>query len=122
MNELLSEAGATAGARFASVQAPVALCRLAALPKPIAEGGRNSTLTRLGGALRRQGLDEGALATALLDENARRCEPPLPDEEVVGIARSLARYDPCTRCCASTVPIGATPSASSTPTATICAI
>ena len=94
VNELLAEAGATSGARFAAVQAPVALCRLSALPKPIAEGGRNSTLTRLGGALRRQGLDEGALATALLDENARRCEPPLPDEEVVGIARSLARYEP----------------------------
>jgi hypothetical protein len=60
----------------------------------ITEGGRNVTLTRLAGAMRRQGADEETLLVALLDTNARRCDPPLPDDEVRRIATSIARKAP----------------------------
>jgi len=58
----------------------------------IQEGCRNQTLTSLAGRLRRQGFDEAELAAALLGINHQRCEPPLPDEEVLRIASSICRY------------------------------
>lgn len=60
----------------------------------IAEGQRNSRLASIGGALRRYGADEDAILTALMDVNARQCQPPLPADEVYVIARSVARYAP----------------------------
>jgi Bifunctional DNA primase/polymerase, N-terminal/Primase C terminal 1 (PriCT-1)/Helix-turn-helix domain len=59
---------------------------------PILEGARNLTLTRLAGRLKRTGLDDGALATALFEHNARRCKPPLGQAEVARIARSAAGW------------------------------
>jgi hypothetical protein len=35
-----------------------------------------------------------AIEAALLEENRRRCDPPLPDAEVLQIAASVARYPP----------------------------
>lgn len=61
---------------------------------PIGEGGRNDTLTRIAGGLRRQGMGEAAIAAALHATNAERCVPPLPDSEVDKIAASVARYEP----------------------------
>jgi KaiC/GvpD/RAD55 family RecA-like ATPase len=58
------------------------------------EGARNSTLTSLAGVMRREGMAPEALEAALLAENAKRCDPPLPDDEVRRIARSVARYEP----------------------------
>ena len=55
----------------------------------IREGERNATLTRLAGALRAQGVDEGGLIAALRGLNTAECRPPLPDAEVVAIARSI---------------------------------
>ncbi|HEY1293643.1 MAG TPA: AAA family ATPase [Chloroflexota bacterium] len=66
----------------------------AAVDGEITDGGRNVTLTRMAGAMRRQGFDEDAIAVALLDTNARRCKPPLPDRTVRRIAQSVARYEP----------------------------
>jgi putative DNA primase/helicase len=57
-------------------------------------GGRNVHLTSLAGRLRRGGMTEVALARALLAENAAVCDPPLPEEEVRGIASSVCRYAP----------------------------
>jgi hypothetical protein len=57
-------------------------------------GGRNVGLTSLAGRLRRAGLAEGEIAAALLTANRERCSPPLPDREVLAIARSIARYTP----------------------------
>ena len=54
--------------------------RKAPSPAPGAEipaGGRNQTLTALAGSLRRQGVGEGTIGAALLEEN-KRCAPPLP--------------------------------------------
>lgn len=61
---------------------------------PIAPGGRNGALTRLAGAMRRQGADRDALLDALRRTNATRCEPPLDDAEVGRIVDSVVRYDP----------------------------
>jgi hypothetical protein len=61
---------------------------------PIGEGRRNSTLTRMGGAMRRVGMGEEEIAAGLLAVNERRCDPPLPEAEVKKIAASMTRYAP----------------------------
>jgi putative DNA primase/helicase len=60
----------------------------------IETGRRNSTLTSLAGTMRQRGFSESAIEAALLAENHGRCLPPLDDEEVSRIARSVARYPP----------------------------
>lgn len=59
---------------------------------PFPEGTRNHSLTRLAGIMVARGMDEDELLAALLHENAVRCVPPLPDREVIAIARSVGRY------------------------------
>jgi replicative DNA helicase len=76
-------------------------------PKPISEkafqdgsqevyaaGSRNQTLTSLAGSMRRRGMSEEAICTALIQENSVKCIPPLPIAEVYIIAKSVSRYDP----------------------------
>lgn len=58
----------------------------------ITEGGRNDTLFRLAASLRAKGLTVDAIQAALLVENAAKCIPPLPAEEVKHIAQSTGRY------------------------------
>jgi putative DNA primase/helicase len=60
----------------------------------IPSGQRNNALTRLAGTMRRPGMSETAILAALLEENERRCEPPLPRAEVERISTSIARYQP----------------------------
>ncbi|MCH8083452.1 MAG: primase C-terminal domain-containing protein [Myxococcales bacterium] len=60
----------------------------------IPEGSRNETLARLAGSMRHRGMGVEAMEAALLAENACRCDPPLPDAEVRGIAQSISRYPP----------------------------
>ena len=85
------------------VFADVPHCLLDALQEPvhripttlsegIAEGGRNDTLFRLASSLRAKGLTEEAIEAALKVENAAKCSPPLPADEVVRIAQSVGRY------------------------------
>ncbi|HQK95601.1 MAG TPA: phage/plasmid primase, P4 family [Armatimonadota bacterium] len=61
---------------------------------PIPQGTRNATLCSIGGSLRRKGLSEAAIGAALRVVNLERCQPPLPEAEVVRIAASVARYEP----------------------------
>ncbi|MBI4340460.1 MAG: primase C-terminal domain-containing protein [Chloroflexi bacterium] len=61
---------------------------------PVLEGSRNAHLTRVAGALRRQGCETGVILDALQAENDTRCRPPLPDREVQAIAKSIAHYPP----------------------------
>jgi AAA domain/Bifunctional DNA primase/polymerase, N-terminal/Primase C terminal 1 (PriCT-1) len=61
------------------------------------QGARNATLTSVAGVMRREGMALDALEAALLVENAARCSPPLPDDEVRRIARSVARYEPAVK-------------------------
>ena len=64
-------------------------------PEPvIPEGKRNSTLASLAGGMRYRGFTGEAIEAALLEENRQRCDPPLSDAEVGGIARSIASYPP----------------------------
>lgn len=56
------------------------------------EGGRNEGLARLAGRLRHIGCTTSEIAAALLAVNRERCVPPLPDDEVRGIAGSIGRY------------------------------
>jgi putative DNA primase/helicase len=62
-------------------------------PARIPDGTRNDTLTSLAGSMRRRGMTESAIRSALLVENADRCTPPLPEDDVQAIARSVARYN-----------------------------
>jgi len=64
----------------------------------IREGARNSTLISLAGTMRRRGMSEKAIRSALLEENRERCTPPLPDAEVEVIAKSAGRYEPSSPC------------------------
>jgi hypothetical protein len=52
-------------------------------------GGRDNGLTRLAGKLRRQGLDEDAIAEALWRHNLKYCTPPLERCDIDRIARSI---------------------------------
>lgn len=61
---------------------------------PIIAGGRNAHLTSLAGTLRRPGCSQEVLEAALMAENKTRCKPPLSDDEVRTIAKSVARYEP----------------------------
>lgn len=60
----------------------------------IPTGQRNNTLTKLAGKLRRAGLSQNEIEAVLLAANRERCRPPLPDNEVQTIARSVGRYAP----------------------------
>ena len=44
--------------------------------------------------MRRRGASQVAIEAELLTENLEKCEPPLPEDEVKAIARSVARYAP----------------------------
>ena len=59
---------------------------------PILEGGRDNTLTSIGGKLRHAGLDYAEIESALLRINEERCKPPMSSEDVTRIARSVSRY------------------------------
>ncbi len=56
-------------------------------------GNRNAHLTSLAGSMRRRAMSEAAIAAGLKAENAALPDP-LPESEVEGIARSIARYEP----------------------------
>jgi hypothetical protein len=61
-------------------------------PALISEGSRNSELARIAGQLRRAGLSETEMREILRGRNKDLCHPPLEDEEVAQIARSLSGY------------------------------
>ena len=62
--------------------------------KTLTEGKRNAALTSLAGSMRWCGMSEAAILAALLAENRGRCDPPLDDQEVKGIAVSISQYPP----------------------------
>jgi len=64
------------------------------IPEVIKEGSRNETLTSLAGSLRHRGMPEGVILEVLLTVNKRHCAPPLPEQEIKSIARSVGRYHP----------------------------
>ncbi|NRA37897.1 MAG: bifunctional DNA primase/polymerase [Planctomycetes bacterium] len=60
----------------------------------IPDGQRNSTLVSLAGNMRRCGMGEEEICSALLVTNTTRCNPPMDEAEVKRIARSISRYEP----------------------------
>jgi hypothetical protein len=81
--------GAAASGKDGSGSAPREV-----LAGSIREGRRNVALASVAGSLRDRGLDVGTIGAVLLEVNGRRCAPPLEDEEVLDIARSVGRYRP----------------------------
>jgi hypothetical protein len=63
------------------------------LKEPVMDGQRNVTMTRLAGSLRYWGLDEESMLVVLLALNDARFQPPLPESEVQGVAKSVGRYE-----------------------------
>ena len=58
------------------------------------EGERNNRLASLAGSMRHRGRSLQAIEALLLEENQRRCDPPLVAAEVRRIAESISRYSP----------------------------
>lgn len=56
------------------------------------EGTRNHSLTRLAGIMVARGLGYDEMLMQLGHENQVRCNPPLPEREVIAIVRSVQRY------------------------------
>lgn len=59
-----------------------------------AKGNRNSRLTSIAGALRRQGGSEDLILTALHAINGSHCKPPLRATEIDRIGQSIGSYPP----------------------------
>jgi hypothetical protein len=64
----------------------------AAIGAVIVEGSRNEALFKIGCSLRGKGAELADIEAELSGVNARRCSPPLPESEVLKIARSAATY------------------------------
>jgi Primase C terminal 1 (PriCT-1) len=62
---------------------------------PIPAGEGNVTLTSIAGKLNDGTRTLAELEAALAEENARRCQRPLPDTEIQKIARSIHGRKPC---------------------------
>ncbi len=60
--------------------------------KKIQEGSRNNALTSLAGKMRKIGLEYNEIFAALKSYNKDECVPPLNEEEVKSIAKSIIRY------------------------------
>jgi putative DNA primase/helicase len=58
---------------------------------PISEGGRNTKLTQIAGAIWGTGASVDQLMRELHEANREACRPPLPEMEVQAIARSVSR-------------------------------
>jgi Primase C terminal 1 (PriCT-1) len=48
----------------------------------------------LAGTMRRRGMGFDEIEAALFVTNNKRCDPPLPEDEVKQIASSVCRYEP----------------------------
>lgn len=62
--------------------------------QPILYGQRNDTLTSLAGTMRRRGMTQSEIESALLTINEQRCQPPLDGSEVRRITTSVSHYTP----------------------------
>ena len=58
----------------------------------VSEGGRNVFLASLAGAIRNKGCGYRTILAALVEANLEHCNPQLLDEEVIIIAKSIAKY------------------------------
>ncbi len=75
-------------------QRPMAVSSGSVVADAIPEGQRDATLTSLAGTMRRRGMSQTAIESALMAENQSRCNPPLSDRDIQRIAASVAKYHP----------------------------
>lgn len=68
--------------------------QIPAQPKKIGRGKRNQILASKAGTMRRVGFPQASIEQALLEYNKLNCNPPLTDQEVLTVARSISRYSP----------------------------
>jgi len=61
----------------------------------IEKGARNATLASIAGSLRHRGIPQPIIERVLREINRSCCQPSLPEEEAVAIARSISRYPVC---------------------------
>lgn len=66
---------------------------LAKIGSNIGEGGRNNYLTSIAGSFRKKAFTGDEILQIILGVNAVKCHPPLGDDEVERIVRSVCRYD-----------------------------
>lgn len=59
---------------------------------PVAEGGRNNALTSYVGRMFNKNLAIDEISTLAHEWNQKRCKPPLPDDEVEAVIKSIAKY------------------------------
>ena len=59
----------------------------------VPKGRRNNSMTRLAGRMRHAGMDKAEISGSLIRANLEVCNPPLRDDEVVGIANRVGSYD-----------------------------
>lgn len=62
-------------------------------PGTVTKGGRNNALTSYAGYFRFKGLNGSALEQVLAAINRAICSPPLDDDEVANVARSVGNYE-----------------------------
>jgi hypothetical protein len=62
---------------------------------PIPQGSRDNTLARIAGRLHDGTRSMDDLAAELLEINAQRCKPPLSNQQVLKVARSIHGLEPC---------------------------
>lgn len=60
----------------------------------IRQSGRNITLASIAGLYRWSGMSKDEISVAIKTINGSRCEPPLPDRDVMGIVNSINKYSP----------------------------
>jgi hypothetical protein len=61
------------------------------LDEPVTIGSRNETVALLSSFLQQQGLDEDATILRLIEWNAQRCEPPVEENELTSVVKSIYR-------------------------------
>lgn len=63
------------------------------LPKEIKEGCRNTTLHKYGSSMQSRGFSDAEIYAGLVGANIAACKPPLPQEDVEKIFRSVIGYE-----------------------------
>ena len=62
------------------------------VPGEIGKGERNNTIFKLACSLQSKGLSDSAILAAAMEENAAKCDPPLPSSEVRKTVKSALDY------------------------------
>ena len=62
------------------------------LPEVVADGGRNNTLYQYACSLRGKGYEIDAVLAGIRAANEKVCRPPLPEAEVIALAKSACTH------------------------------